>query len=219
MDINPYLLKEFEPFTPQTKMAEVQSFFKQTRFSHFPVVANKKLLGLIAETETQGLENEKQMLGELLYLFNLFFAEENNNLLEIIKVFAANETNIIPVINSQKEYLGYYDLTDVLHLYNSTPFLNNEGIVLILEKELKNYSFSEVCQIVESNNGKIGGLFILETTPSTLKIIVKFSATDSNEIIQSFRRYNYTVLSKLKEDLYLEDLKDRSNYLQKYLNI
>ena len=52
-----------------------------------------------------------------------------------------------------------------------------------------------------------------------IKITVKFNAQDINEIIQSFRRYDYQVLSQHKEDYFLEDLKDRSDYLQKYLNI
>ena len=49
-------------------------------------------------------------------------------ILEILKIFAANETNLIPVINDKKEYLGYCDLVDILHVYNNTPFLKNEGL-------------------------------------------------------------------------------------------
>jgi len=126
---------------------------------------------------------------------------------------------LIPVIDEKKEYIGYYDLIDILHLYNSTPFLKHEGTILLLEKEQRNYSFSEICQIVESNNGKVLGLFISEANAAVVKITLKFNSQDVNEIIQSFRRYNYKVLSKHKEDFYIEDLKERSEYLQKYLNI
>jgi hypothetical protein len=90
---------------------------------------------------------------------------------------------------------------------------------LHLEKEINTFSFSEVCQIVESNKGKIFGLFVTNNTPSTINITLKFDSQHVNEILQSFRRYNYTVISKHKEDFYLEDLKERSDYLQKYLNI
>jgi len=48
---------------------------------------------------------------------------------------------------------------------------------------------------------------------------LKFDAPDINKIFQAFRRYNYKVLSDHQEDFYLEDLKERSIYLQKYLNI
>ena len=40
-----------------------------------------------------------------------------------------------------------------------------------------------------------------------------------NEIIQTFRRYNYEIISEHQEDAYIENLKERSDYLDKYLNI
>ncbi|MES2486331.1 MAG: acetoin utilization protein acuB, partial [Bacteroidota bacterium] len=40
-----------------------------------------------------------------------------------------------------------------------------------------------------------------------------------SEIIQTFRRYNYDIITEHQEDAYLNTLKDRSDYLDKYLNI
>lgn len=219
MDTTPYILKEFKAFTLRTKVEDVKLFFTETTYSHFPIVKNNQLIGLISETDVQGLDDDEQEIGYFQHLFNVFSVEETNNLLEILKVFAANETNLIPVVNHKKNYLGYYDLIDILHIYNDTPFLKNQGSILVIEKEIHNFSFSEICQIVESNNGKVLGLFVSESNATSVSITIKFSAQDVNEIIQSFRRYTYNVLSNHKDDFYLEDLKDRSNYLQKYLNI
>lgn len=219
METTPYILKEFKAFTTHTKITDVKLVFSETTYSHFPIVENGHLLGLISEIDIRSIFDDDKELGNYQYLFQLFCTEENNNLLEILKIFAANETNLIPVINNKKEYLGYCDLIDILHVYNNTPFLKNEGTVLGIKKNVTEYSFSEICQIVESNNGNVLGLFISETNPTSVKITIKFFAQDVNEIIQSFRRYNYEVLSKHKEDFYLEDLKERSIYLQKYLNI
>lgn len=218
MKTTPYILNEFKAFTLQSKIADVKLFFNNTTYSHFPILKNNQLIGLISETDIQGIE-DNNTLEKFYDLSNLFFTKESTNLLEILKNFASHETNLIPVINNQNEYLGYYDLIDILHVYKDTPFLNNEGVLVLLEKEIRDYSFSEICQIVESNNGKILGVFISETNTTTVQVTLKFSSQDINEIIQSFRRYNYKVLSNHKEDFYLEDLKDRTNYLQKYLNI
>lgn len=219
METTPYILTEFEAFTLQTKIADVKGLFNETTYSHFPIIKNNQLVGLVSETDIQGIDEDQLELGEFKHLFSLFLIEENNNLLEILKVFAFYETNLIPVVNNNNEYLGYYDLIDILHVYKDTPFLNNEGSTILLEKEIRDYSFSEICQIVESNNGKILGVFISETNATSVKITLKFNSQDVNEIVQSFRRYNYKVLTNLKEDFYLEELKDRTNYLMKYLNI
>jgi len=219
METAPFILKEFQPFTLGTKVAQAKLFFKENTFSHFPIVENKTLIGLISEIDLTGIDDNEKKLDDFNYLFKLFFSEESENLLELVRIFASNETNLIPVVKENHSYIGYLDLIDILHVYNETPFLKGEGIVLLLEKELQDFSFSQVCQIVESNNGKILGLFISETTGVIVKITIKFNSQDVNEIIQAFRRYNYNILSKHKEDFFLEDLKERSDYLQKYLNI
>jgi len=219
METTPYILKEFSPFTLETTVFEIKSFFKETSFNHFPVVSKNKLIGLISETDVENIDTDDKEIGYFQYVLKLFFSEENYNLLELLTVFASNESNIIPIINSEKIYIGYYDLFDILNLINQTPFLKNEGTVLHLEKEINTFSFSEVCQIVESNKGKIFGFFVTNRTPSTIDFTLKFDSQHVNEILQSFRRYNYVVISKHKEDFYLEDLKERSEYLQKYLNI
>lgn len=219
METAPYILKDFEAFSLETTINEVKTFFNETTFSHFPIVKNNHLIGLIAETDIEGIDEDEKEIGYFQYIFNHFFTNETTNILDIITVFASNETNIIPVLDKENNYLGYFDLIDILHLYNETPFLNSQGTVVILEKEVRDFSFSEICQIVESNSGKIQGLFISESNATTVKITVKFDSQDVNEILQSFRRYEYDVISNHEEDFYLEDLKERSKYLQKYLNI
>ncbi|WP_175454735.1 CBS domain-containing protein [Lutibacter oricola] len=219
MDITPYILKDFKPFTLHSTIEEVKEFFNTTTFNHFPIVEKDKLVGLISETEIQGLNEEEKEIGYYQYLFEFFSVEEEANILDVLKEFASNQTTIMPVLNLKNNYIGYYDVIDVLHTYNETPFFNSNGAVLLLEKELRDYSISEVSQIIESNNGKVLGVFVSETSATSVKIMVKFDSQNINEIIQSFRRYEYQVLSNHKDDSFLEDLKDRSNYLQKYLNI
>ena len=219
MDNTPYILKEFNAFNLNTKISDIKAFFSTTTFSHFPVIENNLLVGLISETDVNSIEDDSKEIDEFHYLLNLFFTEKINNFIDFIRLFSLNETNLIPVINSKKEYIGYYDLMEVLHFFNETLFFKHQGIQLLLEKETSEYSFSEISQIIESNKGKVLGVFLVEIFANTTKISVKFDAADFNEIIQSFRRYEYTILSNHDEDFYLEDLKERSNYLQKYLNI
>jgi hypothetical protein len=77
----------------------------------------------------------------------------------------------------------------------------------------------EITQIIESNNGKILGLFVSEADNENTQVTIKISLGVMNEIIQSFRRYNYEIVSEHFEDNYINTLKERSDYLDKYLNI
>jgi hypothetical protein len=78
---------------------------------------------------------------------------------------------------------------------------------------------SQITQIVESNNGKLLGLFISDTDVESVQVTMKISLGAMNDIIQTFRRYNYEIISEHQEDNYINNLKERSDYLDKYLNI
>ena len=107
----------------------------------------------------------------------------------------------------------------MLHFFNETTFVKEDGGTIVIEKETADFTFSQICQIVESNDAKILGVFISNKSATKTEITLKISQSNFNEIIQTFRRYNYTILSEHQEDAYLADLKDRSDYLNKYLNI
>ena len=78
---------------------------------------------------------------------------------------------------------------------------------------------SQISQIVERNNGKLLGMFVSEAENDTIEITLKISMGAINEIVQSFRRYGYEITSEHLEDNYINNLKERSDYLNKYLNM
>jgi hypothetical protein len=110
-------------------------------------------------------------------------------------------------------------MEDIIKFFHETPFLKEPGGIIIVQKGLLDYSMSEITQIVESNNGKVLGCFVSEATLENVQITVKIGLGAINEIIQTFRRYNYDIISEHQEDTYINNLKERSDYLDKYLNI
>ncbi|MEL6305600.1 MAG: acetoin utilization protein acuB, partial [Bacteroidota bacterium] len=48
---------------------------------------------------------------------------------------------------------------------------------------------------------------------------LKVGSPNLNEVAQTFRRYNYNIEFGNSDDQYVEDLKQRSDYLEKYLNV
>jgi hypothetical protein len=125
----------------------------------------------------------------------------------------------MPILDEKSNYLGYYELNDIMHLFNETPFFAEPGGIIIVEKGIQDYSFSEISQIVESNDAKLLGAFISKMDSDLVQITMKIGNKSLNDIIQTFRRYSYNIVSGHEEDSYLESLKERSQYLDKYLNM
>jgi len=175
-------------------------------------------VGCISETDAHCFEGDKK-ISDFQYAFETFHVRKQTNWLDILEAFAINSSNIMPVLGENDKYLGYYELSDIMALFNNTPFLNEAGGIIVVEKGSADYSFSEICQIVETNDGKILGVFISKIENDVTQATIKIGHTGMNAIVQTFRRYGYNVISQHQEDKMLKDLKDRSDYLDKYLNM
>ena len=175
--------------------------------------------GNIDFQEAEMLPSDTKKINDIRHLIKPFYATKNMNWFEVLQNFATYNTNIMPVLDAEKKYLGYYELDDFLNLFKCTPFLHEEGVIMVIAKNVNDYSFSEISQIVESNNATLFGAFVSKIENDTAQITLKLSLHDINNTLHSFRRYNYEILNEFEKDKYLEELNDRSNYLQKYLNI
>ncbi len=214
-----YILKDIQPFGLKDDVDQIKKVFKKYPYSHLPVVEEKLFYGAVSKREIELSPSDKVKLNELRHLIEPFYASENMNWFEVLQYFATHNTNLMPVLSSKKEYIGYYELNDFLNIFKCTPFLHEEGVILVISKNINDYSFSEISQIVESNNATLFGAFVSKIENDTAHITLKLSLHDINNTLHSFRRYNYEILNEFEKDKYLEELNERSNYLQKYLNI
>ncbi len=213
-----YLNNDFNPINTRDLIADTQKFFADVSYSHFAVLENNIYIGSIAADDIDNFDSDKKV-NDYKYGLEGFFVRSTMAWLDVLEVFAKNETNVVPVLDSSNLYIGYYLLQDVVKIFNETPFLKEKGDVIVVQKGILDYSFSQITQIVESNNGKIWGAFVSQTTPSSVQVTIKIAMGSVNEIIQTFRRYDYEIISKHQEDNYLSGLKERSEYLEKYLNM
>lgn len=217
-EITDFINRDFRPIDSKDTIAEVQDFFADVNFSHFPVVEEGIYIGSISAEDAETFEPEKA-LSNYRYAIEVFFARTTTNWFDVLEVFARNHADIIPVLDADNKYTGYYEITDIIKFFNDTPFLKDPGGIIIVEKGILDYSMGQVVQIVESNNAKILGTFVSGSTNDTIQITIKIAMGSINDIIQTFRRYDYEIISEHNEDNYLNSLKERSDYLDKYLNI
>jgi len=218
ISLQEFIIRKNKYFDLETSFSDVVDVLINKNLTHFPVVENGIFLGNIslddAETFTQN-----NPIRDARALFEIFFVRETSFWFEVLELFSKHQTNIIPVLNKNNEVIGYYLFDDVIPFFNETPFLKEIGTTVIIEKDIYSYSISQVSQIFEINNSKILGIIISEVEGNIAQIIIKATSININEIIQSLRRYEYNIISEHIEDQFLSDLKDRSDYLDKYLNI
>jgi len=218
MQLEDLIINDVQPLQVTEKISDVQLLLNQLTYSHVPIMNNEVYVGCISDTDVHCFESHL-VISDCLYALEGFFVRPTTNWLDVLEAFAIYSTNIMPVLDKDNRYLGYYEINDIITLFNETPFLSEAGGILIVEKGMNDYSFSEIAQITESNNAKILGAFISKIDGDLVQITLKIGNTSLNEVIQTFRRYSYNIISGHEEDSFLENLKSRSKYLDKYLNI
>ncbi|MCK0189522.1 CBS domain-containing protein [Arenibacter sp. F20364] len=218
MNIQNNIIATLPIFKVGDSLKKVIKFFNTSTYSHVAVVEGNIFIGVLDENDLDNYETDKK-IEDYRYNLDTFFVRKETSWLDVLEVFSKNEANLLPVLDEEGVFLGYYDLIDIVDEFIDTPFFTEPGGILVLAKGVKDYSFSEIAQIVESNNVKLIGGFITDIRNDVIQITIKIGTTHLNEIIQSFRRYNYTILYGNNDDQFIEDLKQRSDYLDKYLNV
>ena len=196
MQMQQYILNTIPVFEMGDSLKEVIHFFTHSTYSHVGITEEGRFKGLLGEADLESFQPSS-----------------------LIEVFTRNEANLLPVVDENEVLLGYYDLNDVVDLFTDMPFFTEPGAILVVSKPMRDYSFSEIAQIVEGNNTKLLGAFITTIENETVQVTLKIGDSNINEVLQTFRRYHYQVLSGSIDDKFLEELKQRSDYLDKYLNV
>ena len=218
MPLNQYIINDLNPFEVDATISELQEVFNQLTYSHVPIQKDGVFLGCLSETDIYCFDSNLK-INDILYAIEEFFVKSNSTWLNILGEFASNDCNIMPVLNEKNNYLGYYQLIDVISLFNKTPFFSEAGGTIIVEKAYNDYSISEISQIIESNNIKLLGLFVSAQNDGMTQITVKIENSGLSAVFEALRRYGYNIISSHEDDEFLKTLKERSSYLDRYLNL
>lgn len=206
-----------KPFNFNTKFEDIALFVEENRYSHFPVVDDGVYMGSIAAIDI--IPSKTKTVGDYRYALLPYFVRQDASWFEVMEKFAQFDCTVLTVLNQKNKYIGLYFYDDIIPYLYHTPFLKDVGLAIVVTKHYMDYSISEIAQIVETNNSKLLGIFVSNSEDQMVEITVKASSGNINEIIQTFRRFGYEIISEHNQDSYLNELKDRSAYLDKYLNI
>ncbi|MEN8193143.1 MAG: CBS domain-containing protein [Bacteroidota bacterium] len=214
-----YITNDYKALDLDANVVDVKLFFRYLPFTHFPIVENGKLIGMLAQADIVHLPKDDSPLHKLQHFFKFYKTDVPDSCLDLIGLFAQNDTDILPVTDDKNNYLGYFELDEIIRLFYNSPLFKQGSTTLIIEKETTNFFMSEIAQIIETNNITLLGMYISKITDNHTQITLRLDTEEVNEVIQSLRRYEYEVITESKNDLLIEELKDRSEYLNKFLNI
>ena len=204
--------------TLTTSIEEVQLLFEAHSLSALTVCEEDTFIGVLRKEAVEGAAKEASV-ADYQYALEHYFIPLSGTWDAVIEAFASYHTDMLPVINETQQFIGYYCLGDFIQQLTKTPFIQEAGRVLILEKSAHDYSFTEISKIVEENGGKVLGIYLSNRTEDNVHITLKLITNRLSDILQDFRRYGYGILTEKDDDHYRQELKNIADYFEKYLDL
>lgn len=195
------------------------SMMEEYRISHIPIVNNEDFLGLISESDLYAYADPEAPIGAHSLSLAKPFVTASQHIYDVIKIADNYKLSIIPVLDDRNKYLGVIRLADLAHYFAQLTAVDQVGGLITLEMNIHDYSVAEIAQIVESNDARILSLYYTEIPDSTkIQVSLKINKQDLTGIVQTFDRYNYTIIASIFENNE-DEMQDRYDSLMSYLNV
>jgi CBS domain-containing protein len=191
------------------------------RVSHLPIVNNQDFLGLISDADIYDMNQPEEPIGN--HALTLFkpYVESDQHIFEVIGLASRLKLSVVPVLDSKNHFLGVITTSDLIRHIAGISSMDQPGGIIVLELIERDYSLSQIAQIVEGNNVKVLSMYITSPPESTkLEVTLKVNTGDLISVIRTFERYNYEVKTWVSTNDSMDRFySERFDLLMKYLNI
>jgi len=191
--------------------------------SVLPVIEprTRKLVGLVHKKtfETLNIDNTKKLceldLQEPLKVF------AGQHLFEAVRLMLQHEICLIPVVDNEMTYLGLLRKQKVLEVLSHMLNLAEYGSVITIEIAERDYTLSELVQLIEVEKAKILGITVEAPSDEndTFSVSVKLNVEDISRVTSALRRYGYVISSETMDQTYNVDFEERADELLNYLDM
>jgi len=191
------------------------------RISHLPIVNNQDFLGLISDTDIYDMNQPEEPIGN--HALNLFkpYVDSQQHIFEVIGIASRLKLSVVPVLDKNNHFKGVITTNDLIRHIAGLSSMDQPGGIIVLELIERDYSLSQIAQIVESNNVKVLSMYISSPPESTkLEVTLKVNTGDLVSVIRTFERYNYELKTWVTNNDSMDNFySERFDLLMKYLNI
>jgi len=204
---------------PNDSVSQALELMSEFHVSQLPVVNDEKYVGLIFEEDLLNA-NEEDKIQTLENRYSRIAVHANTHFIESIQAAHDYDLTVIPVVDKEQEFIGSITALDLLKNFAKISGASEPGGVIVLELEQRNFSFSEISKLVETNDAQITQLNTYwDNSSETFLVTLKINKFEISDIVATFQRYDYQIKYYFGEELYENELRNNYDHLMNYLSI
>lgn len=188
--------------------------------NHLPVVEKNIYQGLVSKFDLLNLDNNTSTLETSDIEFKPAAVNGSAHFLKAVPIASLYRTDVIPVINEEKEYLGSITHFDLINSLGNFCGAGEYGALLVLAIEKSKLILSELNTLMESDGATILHYNISPiAATSVMEVTIGLDKKEISTIIASLEKYNYKVLFTSGDDMVESQLEENYNNLMNYLGV
>ncbi|MBU7577625.1 MAG: CBS domain-containing protein [Flavihumibacter sp.] len=187
---------------------------------HLPLVEEDIYLGLIAESDLLNSEDDSKTLETISGAISRVRVSPNGHFTEAVQLANEYGLAVVPVTETNFEWVGAIAAADLLKFTGHIIGADEPGGIIVLEMDKRNFAFSEIYKLVETNDAQITQLnTYFDNNLGVLYVTLKLNKFELSDIVATFQRYEYQVRYYFGEEMYENELRNNYDHLMNYLNL
>jgi acetoin utilization protein AcuB len=201
------------------KVYQALQLMNDHHVTQLPVVHDDKYAGMINEDDLFN-EDEEITLLQIQQKFSQVSVLPTAYFYDAIQLANDYGLTVVPVTEKDKTWVGAISTTELLKFLSHSTGVAEPGGIIVLEMEKRNFSFSEIIKLVETNDAQITQLNTsFDNNLGVFYVTLKINKFEISDIVATFQRYEYQVKYYFGEELYENELRNNFDHLMNYLNI
>jgi len=203
-------------------IAQALDLFEEMDSQVLPVIepTTRKLIGLLKIGEIEHI-NDKAIKLCQLDLKEPVKVYSRQHLFEAIRLMLLHEIRLLPVVDNDMTYLGLLRKARLLEVLSDMLNLAEYGSVITIDIKQRDYTLSEIVQVIEAEGAKILGIAVETPSPdkNSFSVSIKLNIEEVSRVASALRRYGYNISSETISETFHVDFEARADELLNYLDM
>ncbi len=219
--INLLINNNIPPLHKTDTVSKALKWMDEFKISDLPLIdEHGKLIGNISESFLMDSNNLEISVSELKNPLDRTFLFDTQHYIDFVRIFSTSKLSVIPVIDKQEVFVGCISAGSLVKSLHELSIFKEQGSIISLKIFEKDYMLTQIANIIEGNEAKILGMYLLTNPDSQeIEVVLKINKNDLSGIIQTFDRYNYKISGTTSNHEYQDSLKNRFDEFMNYLNL
>lgn len=212
---------ELTPLTVDHSVLDALAKMDEVKSDIYPVVKpeDQILVGQLRRSDIEGLDPATGI--SVLELEDPVKIFDTQHLFEAARLMLQYELRLVTVVDQDMKFVGIIQKQRVLESLTGLLNLAAYGSVITIELDRRDFTLSEIVQLIETEGAKILGITVEtpENEEGIFKVSIKINLQDTTRVTSALRRYDYEVTTESSTEMYGFDLESRADELIKYLDM